>query len=55
MSIHKKGRREARQRNRHLAKLGRPGMPKRISKEKSAHRLAALIAGEKRRAAKVRK
>lgn len=30
--------------NRHLAKLGRPGLPKKISAQKSAARLAARIA-----------
>jgi hypothetical protein len=36
--------------NRHLAKIGRPGVPKKISASKSARRLAMLIAGEKKRA-----
>lgn len=37
--------------NRHLAKIGRPGLPKKMSQEQSARRLAALIAGERRRSA----
>jgi len=35
--------------NRHLAKIGRPGVPKKISAEKSARRLSALIHGERTR------
>lgn len=35
--------------NRHLAKIGRPGVPKKMSREKSARRLARLISGENTR------
>lgn len=44
MSIHKKGRRQARQKNNHLAKIGRPGMPKKRSSDTLAKRQAKLIA-----------
>lgn len=36
-------------RNRHLAKIGRPGLPPKVSAEKSARRLAAVIMGERKR------
>lgn len=46
----KRRRRQVAKGNRHLAKIGRPGVPKKRSAEQSARRLAALIAGERRRA-----
>lgn len=41
----KRRRRQVRMGNRHLAKIGRPGVPKKISAEKAARRLAKLIVG----------
>lgn len=45
-----KRRRKQFAKNRHLAKLGRPGTPKMYSKEASSKRLARLIANERARA-----
>lgn len=39
----KRGRKQLAKRNRHLAKVGRPGCPKKISADKSAKRLAEKI------------
>lgn len=43
----KRRRRQVAKCNRHLAKIGRPGTPKKISASKSARRLAKLIGKEK--------
>ena len=43
----KRRRRQVRKGNRHLAKIGRPGVPKTITAEQSARRLAARINKEK--------
>lgn len=51
----KRRRKQAAKGNRHLAKLRRPGLPKKISAEQSARRLAARMATEKRIAAKPKK
>ena len=40
----KRRRRQQANGNRHLAKIGRPGVPKKLSAEKSAKRLALKIA-----------
>jgi hypothetical protein len=40
----KRRRRQQAKGNRHLAKIGRPGLPKKLSAEKSAKRLAQKIA-----------
>lgn len=37
-------------RNRHLAKLGRPGLPKKVSVAKSERRLAELISKQRKMA-----
>lgn len=46
----KRRRRQLKVGNRHLAKIGRPGVPKKISVEQSARRLQRVIMGEKTRA-----
>lgn len=43
MSIHKKARRQARNRNNHLAKIGRPGMPKKVSGEKASRKQTLML------------
>lgn len=45
----KRRRRQVANGNRHLAKIGRPGVPKKISRDKSARKLARVIAGENMR------
>ena len=44
----KRRRRQVKVGNRHLAKIGRPGVPKKISAEQSASRLRRLIEKEKK-------
>lgn len=39
----KRARKRLKKNNRHLAKIGRPGTPKKVSAEQSAHRLAKQI------------
>lgn len=48
----KRRRRQVAKGNRHLAKLGRPGVPKKLSAEASSRKLARLISGLKTRAAR---
>ncbi len=48
----KRRRKQAKVKNRHLAKLGRPGLPKMYTKEASSKRLARVIANERKMARK---
>lgn len=51
----KRRRKQVAKNNRHLAKLGRPGLPKKISAEKSARLLMKKLATLRRMAAKPKK
>lgn len=46
----KRRRKQFAKKNRHVAKLGRPGTPKMYSKEASSKRLTRLLANERARA-----
>lgn len=51
----KRRRRQQKMNNRHLAKVGRPGLPKKISVEKSTKLLMQKIATARRLASKPKK